>query len=286
MYKHDLVSVGVDIYNIEAEALGCPMIYYEDNTLPSIDGAIILDPSDLKNLSVPDPTKAGRMPMFIEACQRINAKIGKEVPVGGTIVGPFTLAAILRGFENFLMDLLFEEEFAQEQLKFASHIALEYAKGFIKNGIGVSINESWITPPLLSPNLFKEKVFDIEKELITNIKAEGATSVALISGGNTTPIADYLVQTGTSLLMADANTEQKAYKSLCEKMNINLRASIESKIVELGNEEEMTLAVQKVIDNCASNGRFIFGCGVVSYNTSPENVIKLKGIVEKLNPYH
>jgi uroporphyrinogen decarboxylase len=29
LYRHDLVSVGVDIYNVEAEALGCLVAYHE-----------------------------------------------------------------------------------------------------------------------------------------------------------------------------------------------------------------------------------------------------------------
>ncbi len=284
-YRHDLITVGVDIYNVEAEALGCPMIFYENATLPSTNGIVINEASDLKNLRTPDPLKDGRMPMILEACERINEKVGNEVLVSGTIVGPFTLAAILRGFENFLMDLLYEEEFAEEQLRFASQVGLAFAKAYISKGIGIAINESWITPPLLSPSLFREKVLGFEKALIGNIKDSGLKSIALISGGNTTPIADSLVQTGTSLLMADANTDQKAYKQLCEKWGISLRASVESKLVESGDEAAMEAAVRKVVGNCAANGRFIFGCGVVSYNTAPENVLKLKSIVEKHNPY-
>lgn len=285
MYNHDIISVGVDIYNIEAEALGSSIIYYDDATVPAIEGTIVNNSSDLKNLSIPNPIKSGRMPIFMEACKIIKSRIGQEVPVSGTIVGPFTLSAILRGFENFLMDLMFDEEFALEQLEFASKVGFAYAKGFIDNGIGIAINESWITPPLLSPGLFKEKIFKIEKDLIRKMKEKGLNSVALISGGNTTSIADMLVKTGTSLLMADSNTDQKMYKKLCEQWKINLRASIASKIVEEGNIEEMEAAAKQVIDNCAENGRFIFGCGVVSYNTEPQNVLNLRGIVEKLNPY-
>ena len=285
MYGHDLISVGVDIYNVEAEAMGCPVRYYEDNTLPSVNGVLIKDLSDLENLELPDPAKDGRMPVMIEACEALKAEIGDEVYVSAAIVGPFTLAAILRGYEDFLTDLMFEEEFAAAQLKFAAEVGICYANALVKKGIGVAINESWITPPLLSPNLLRDRVLEVEKYTISNIKKAGAASVTLISGGNTTPIAEYLVQTGTSLLMADSQTDQKAYKLLCEKQNINLRASIDSKIVETGNEAEMESAAKKVIENCAANGRFIFGCGVVSLDTEPTNVVKLKHIVEKLNPY-
>ncbi len=58
-----------------------------------------------------------------------------------------------------------------------------------------------------------------------------------------------------------------------------MRASIASKIVENGNEDEMRAAVTEVINDCRDYSGFIFGCGIVSYDTKPENVLKLKEIV-------
>ena len=285
VYRHDLISVGVDIYNVEAEALGCSVSHHGGKTVPSLINTLISDPSDLKNIRVPNPWKDGRMPMLVESVRIIRDKIGREVPVNGTIVGPFTLSAILRGYENFLMDLLFEKEFALRQLDFALEVGLAYAGAYVATGAGVAINESWIAPPLLSPNLFRNLVFPVEKELIRRMKAVGLRQVSLICGGDTAPIADMLVRTGTAMLMADAGTDQKTFKKLCAKHEINLRASIASKIVETGNADEMESAARKVIGDSAANGRFIFGCGVVSYDTPPENVLMLKEIVRKFNPY-
>jgi uroporphyrinogen decarboxylase len=285
LYKHDLVSVGVDIYNIEAEALGCKVSYFNDSSVPSISEPIISDFEDLKKLKVPNPASDGRMPLFISATRRINEAIGKEVFVSGTVVGPFTLAALLRGFESFLMDLIIDEEFALEQLKFASEVSFSYAKAFIDIGVGVSINESWIAPPLLSPDIFDSVVFEFERKLITRIKSCGLKNVALICGGNTSSISNLLVQTGTSLLMADSNSDQAAIKRLCEQHKINLRASIDSALVQGDNYDLLEEAVKNVIAKCSANGSFIFGCGIVSANTPVANVLKLKELVNKYNPY-
>lgn len=35
-YGHDLVTVGLDIYNVEAEALGGRVHFYDDNTTPTV----------------------------------------------------------------------------------------------------------------------------------------------------------------------------------------------------------------------------------------------------------
>lgn len=283
LYKQDIVSVGVDIYNIEAEALGCKVNYFNDSSVPSVTGTLISNHEELKKIKVPNPATDGRMPLFISATKRINERIGDEVFVNGTIAGPFTLAAILRGFEPLLMDLLMDEEFAFEQLKFASEVIFTYAKAFMDIGVGVFINESWIAPPLLSPDIFKSKIFEFEKKLITRIKTCGQKDVALICGGNTSSIANLLVQTGTSLLMADSNSDQAAYKKLCDQHKINLRASIDPVLLQQRNDELLEEAVKKLITACSENGRFIFGCGIVSFETPPENVLKLKSFVNKYN---
>lgn len=279
IYKHDLISIGVDIYNIEYEALGAKVKFPENAELPSTNEIIVKCEEDIDKLVVPNPEKDARMPMFLNAVQRVNEKVGKEVIVNGTIVGPFTLAAIMRGFENFVMDLVMEPDFAYKLMEFANKVSLAFAESFIKRGIGLSINESWIAPPLLSPAFYAENVVEYEKKLIQGIKKLGQKNVALISGGNTTDILDDMITTGTSLLLADSECDRLYYKKRCRENNILMRASIASKIVETGDEDEMKSAAAKVINDCRDYSGFIFGCGIVSYNTKPESVLKLKEIV-------
>ncbi len=282
-YGHDLVSVGLDIYNVECEALGADIEFFENESLPSMRVPLIKTKEDFKNLKIPDPERDGRMPIFLNATQRIQDSIGKEVIVNGTVVGPFTLAALLRGFENFILDLLFDQEFAFNLMNFAKEVAMAFAKAFLKRGVGLSINESWISPPLLSPDLYRRFAHPVERELIQGIKKLGQSNVALISGGDTTSIAADMVTTQTSLLMADYNTDQVFYKKLCKEHGILLRGSIEAKTVEDGNEDEIYKAVRTVIKNCGDYEGFIFGCGVVSYHTSVSKVLELKKIVQSLN---
>lgn len=279
MYKHDLISIGVDIYNVEYEAMGAKVNFPENDELPSTNETMVSSIEDIEKLKIPDPEKDARMPMFLNAVQRVNEKVGNEVIVNGTVVGPFTLASILRGFENFVMDLIMNPEFAFKLMEFANKVSLSFAESFINRGVGLSINESWIAPPLLSPAFYNEFVVDYEKDLIMSIKKLGQKNVALISGGNTTDILDDMVTTGTSLLLADSECDRQYYKKVCDENNILMRASIASNIVEKGDPEEMEAAAAQVINDCRDYSGFIFGCGIVSYDTKPESVIKLKEIV-------
>lgn len=283
-YGQHLVCVGLDIYNIEFEAIGGKLTYFcEDCKLPEPDGPLIQSRDDFLSLRVPDPFQAGRMPLLLNACRRIAIEIGSEVQVNGTIVGPFTLAAILRGYEDFITDMFSEPEFAQEQLELATLVGLAFGKAYHDMGVGVAINESWIAPPLLSPTWYRDQVFRHEKRLIEGLKASGLSSVALISGGNTTPIAKQMAQTGTSLLMADYGADRAVFLSLCRENNIALRASIESSAVAKGCIEDIYTQTKEVIGSCIRYPKFIFGCGVLSYDTDPNVVRLLRDMVIELN---
>jgi len=284
LYRHDLISVGVDIYNVEYEAMGAKFEYSDQESLPVTSDILVTCEEEIKALKIPDPQKDGRMPLFLGAAERINKEVGCEVGVGGTIVCPFTLAAIARGFEDIIMDMIDNPEFAEEQLEFALQVALAYGKAFIDRGLGVAINESWIVPPLLSPSFYRSIVAEYETRLIFELKAYGAASVALISGGDTTPIALELVNTGTSLLMCDYFNDRKLFKKFCREHNVALRASIQSRTVAMGDDEELYREAKAVLYDCADYHKFIMGCGVVGYDTAPNRLIKFREIIKELNP--
>ncbi len=279
-YRHDLISVGLDIYNIECEALGAEVEYWDNDDLPSVKQVLLENSGDLRLLKTPNPEKSGRMPMLLDAAERIQHSVGAEVIVNGTVVGPFTLAAILRGFENFVIDLLTDPEYAAGLMEFTKHVGLEFARAFINRGLGISINESWIAPPLLSPDMYERHVLPVERDMIRQIKSMGQKNVALISGGDTTPIAHLMAATGTSLLLADSNTDQRRYVELCSRNGILVRASIAPKLVKSESDSDLGMAVEKVVRTCGGYHGFIFGCGIVSFDTDPDRVVKLRELVD------
>ena len=75
---------------VEAEALGAK-ISFSTNESPSVAGHIISSEQDLKNLPIPDPAKAGRMPLFLQG----HGKDEKDAPHSESrlyVIGPLTLA--------------------------------------------------------------------------------------------------------------------------------------------------------------------------------------------------
>ncbi|HLV10610.1 MAG TPA: uroporphyrinogen decarboxylase family protein [Halanaerobiales bacterium] len=285
-YKHDLVVVGMDIYNVEAEALGCKVRYYEDESLPGIKSHILADNKNkLTNIQLPDHNKDGRMPLFLNAARRVRDEIGDEVLVSSSIIGPFTLACLLRGLENFIFDMLTDESFARELLSFTTKVISRYGSEFIKRDVGISINDSFIAPPNLSPSLYNKFVFLEHKKLIRNLRSCGLDNISLISGGDTTSIAKMLIKTGTSLLLADSNADLDYFMEISKEANIMLRGTVNPQIIEGGGEEKIREETKQLIEKGEKYGKFIVGCGVVSYSTSPKNLLKLKKAINDFSTY-
>ena len=277
-YRHPLVSVGLDIYNIEAEALGGTVDFRNDGSLPSFKSTLIQTAADFQALEVPNPLTDGRIPILLSACRRLKAAL--PAAVSGTVTGPFTLAAIIRGFEAFTMDMYDDPPFAREQLRFAAEVSFAIAAAYHELGVGIAINESWIAPPLCTPDMYREFAQPAETDLITRLTAIGIPRIALVCGGNTTLIAKDMLATGTSYIMADWGCDRRAIRSLCEKRGVMLRASVSPGMVERGDEAELSAAVKQVMADCGGYPHFVFGCGIVSYNTPPENVLLLKKLIE------
>ena len=279
LYHYPLVSVGMDIYNVEAEALGGIIEFPDNISQPALKSPPVKTKADFETLSVPNPQTDGRMPLLLGACRRLKAAL--PAVVSGTVTGPFTLAAILRGFETFIMDLFDEPDFAREQLRFAEEVAFRFAAAYHELGVSIAINESWIAPPLCTPELYRDFAQPAETDLISRLFALGVPRVSLVSGGNTTAIAADMLATGTSYIMADWGCDRRYFRSLCEPRGVMLRASIPPGMVEHGDETELKNAVDQVMADCGDYPNMVFGCGIVSYITPPEHVLLLKRLIEE-----
>ena len=60
---------------------------------------------------MPDPEKDGRIPYFIEVCQRVSDHVRETTAVGLGHSGPWNIAMHLRGAEALLMDTVTDPKF-------------------------------------------------------------------------------------------------------------------------------------------------------------------------------
>lgn len=129
-YGFDTPGFIWDAYNVEAEALGVPMIMFDDMA-PALDNIkpFIENEKDLAKLKAPDPSKDGRLPLVIEMVRQAKIYTGVDAPL--CFCAPFTMAAHLLTFEMMVVYMQKDPNFVHKVLDF---IVDEVLFPFLKYG--------------------------------------------------------------------------------------------------------------------------------------------------------
>lgn len=211
---------------VEAEALGA-QIRFEEKAPPSVVKHPWETPEIFRQSRLPDPSREGRMPVFIEAINRIKERV--QVPVGAYIIGPFTLAGEMMKVEKELKAVIREPLFLAEVLDFCEDVLSSYASALVESGADIlTVLEP--TASMLSPKQFREFSGIYVQRIFS--KVPKAIPVLHICG-NTTVLLEEMAQTEAEGLSLDAPVELgKARKEL------------PSEVVLIGNIDPVRVLLQ------------------------------------------
>ena len=278
-YQPDMLTVGIDVYNIEAEALGSGVQYPEQgNGAPAIVSRVLSAVAEVAALAAVDVERAGRMPLMLQAAEQINKEVGAEVFVRGAVTGPFSLAGELVGLEQLLMAALTEPKAVEGLLEFCTQVGLDYGRAFLKRGIEVCVFDSQAAPPFVSPQLYREMLLPQVRKLFAGLKEAGATFVEYVVGGDTSVYAESLVASGADIILCDFVADVEAFLPYVKGKGKLVRRNIDPRLIEMGSEEELAQHVREVAAGARSNYKIIVGTGVISYNTPPDRVLSVKSM--------
>jgi uroporphyrinogen decarboxylase len=276
----DALAVGVDVYNLEAEAVGCTVTFYEgdDTSIPGIKPGnhIVHVGDDLSLARLPNPLKDGRMPVNITAARNVRRELGDDVWLRGAISGPFSLAISLVGAEALFLACLDRPDWVRSVLDYSGRIIKEFSKAYIDAGAELIVFDSQASPELLSPSMYEEFVLPVTQELVQWSAAQGVRDLPLIIGGNTTPIADLLAQTGANNLLCDFTGEFDVWADVCRQHNRALRRNISPRLIETGTPDQIYEVAAREIRQGRDLPGFIMGTAVIPFATPTENVLAIK----------
>lgn len=279
LYGHDLVTVGIDIYNVEAEAFGCEISEPTGNHIPGVKSHPLGRTSllDSSRLAVPKPGAGNRLQMLADATRRVVEAIGEQVWVYSTMAGPFSQAVELRGFEALIGDMLETAERVHGLLEKTTELALQQAARLSATGAGLSIFESWATLPLITPDIFAEYVVPYNKRVIAMIRSEyDVPPPALIMGGDTTKLMDLFVEAGAGLVAVDYLADLGRMMAKTRGHRMIIRGCADPKMIEREQWDEVEKSVAQLRKNRGDMRNFVWGCGAVSYDTRPEALLRLQ----------
>jgi len=279
IYGPDILTVGIDVYNIESEALGCKVGFPETlEAVPAIEKRAISDVADIDKLSTVDPERSGRMPLMLEAAQHIHKRIGNDVFVRGALTGPFSMGAELVGIEQLLIATMTQTDETSKLLKFCCDVAIDYGKAFLARGLGVAIFDSQTAPPLVSPEIYGRAILPQTQRLISSLKEADATFVEYIVGGDTGRNAANIFATGADIVLSDFASDVSVFLDYTKRQgqNVLLRRNLSPVLIESGSEEQIVQQTRDVARLAKANRQLIVGTGVLSYNTPVERILLVR----------
>ena len=281
-YEHDLVTVGIDIYNIEAEAFGCHVKRFDDNAIPAIDGHPLGEKVQLDSRALTIPSVRdvrNRLELMIEASLLVYKALKSETMVYACMAGPFSQAVELRGFDRFVLDMFNEPTEVHALLKKTAELTLQQAIRLSNQGVGINIYESWATLPLINPSMFKEFVVPYEKYVVREIKSRFRTPPpAVIMGGDTSILMDFFIDIDTALVVADYMTD---FSSMLNKLHESgssmvIRGCLDPKRIEKGDWEALRKPIAFLAEKSKNLTNFVWGCGCVSFDTPSAFLLTFK----------
>jgi uroporphyrinogen decarboxylase len=262
-YQPDIMIAFNDLAK-EAEALGC-RVKYSDYVVPSIDQHVLQDDKGrLARLEVPDPYRDGRLPAFLEQCEALSAA---RFPsgLGAVLVGPWTIAMLLRNPEIMCLDTIDDPEFVHALMRFTTEYAKVFGEAVLKTKIGLSYSDPTASCSLVGPDTYREFIKPYHKELVEHFKAKKVGTTVHICG-TTHPIHEDLVDVGFVAVTIDLDQQSDPtlkvdqldkLVTLGNQRNVVAIGNVDVTIFERATREEIEAEVRRCLDTVGPRSRFV-----------------------------
>jgi MtaA/CmuA family methyltransferase len=286
-YAYDACIIDFDDASI-AEALGAKVIFRDD--APAIvDEAypVLKDLRDIYNMELPDPKKAGRLGVWLEATETLIDAIGDHVFIMGRAdQGPFSIACLLRGTTQFMMDLCMEDEqLIHDVIEFCRQASALFAKAQKDAGAhATSIGDALAGPNLISPGMYKQFAFNPECKLIKEVQDYGIP-MALHICGDTNKIIEDMGQTGAKILEIDWKLDLSYARKAVPPTTILMGNVNPSNPLVFGTPADVDKAVKEVVEATKGKGLFISSGCALGRNTPPDNMKAFVTAARKYGAY-
>jgi len=271
LYHHHPVVVGIDIYNLEAEAYGAEIVEPAGAGMPSFRDHLCEDAEEICALTDFEVQTSGRLAMMIGAAAELQARL-PEADVKVPVSGPFSLAANLCGLENLLCDCMTDPKTVFQTLEKLTANQLRFANAIRVAGLEPTFFESAATPPLVPPQMFEDMVLPALKKLV-----DGAPCII---GGNTAPILEAILSTGAQYVICPGETDQASFMEEMEtRPDVMVRMNMSPAVFCSENPSAALAEADRVLALAAGREKVCLGSGVLPFEAVPATVLNVMDYV-------
>jgi len=258
-YGHDAVFALLDV-NVETEALGSLLRFPEDG-YPSVEHYAIEYPAAAAELAIPNPHKAGRMPVALEAARLLRRELQDSVLVAGCVLGPMTLACQLLGAERALYAAADEPEAFERLLDFAADVAVSFGQAQLDAGAHICVVfDPSASPAVVPPILFRELLAPRLGRLCEALKHKGSPATWLHIAGPVEPILPFYpgchVDIANIDYCVDPRQARATVPQLCLDGNVRPLAFVDSE------PQDIRAACSRVLDGAGTGFILSSGCEI------------------------
>lgn len=273
-YGYDCMMIDTDTTML-AEAMGA-----KSACAPNEPGRIVAPAirslHEIDRLKAANPETDGRIPALLEGVRLIAKQVGREIGIRGNAdQAAFGLACLVRGIEDFLMELALDPESPAIQrlleVCYQSHLAVHRA--LMKAGAHfTSMGDSLAGPDVVSPLMFDRFARPYEERLVKDLAAEGIFTVIHICG-DTSRILDYFSQYAFCGFELDYKTDATKAKATAGARHILFGNIDPSAAIAQGTAAEVREKTRQLISVWKPGARFVLNAGcAIPPTTPPENI--------------
>ena len=274
-YRYDGILVDVDTVTL-AGACGVNVDFPEDDPARSHHGSL-KDYSDMHRMKIPNLSTYQYSYNWLESTRLIKEYFGDEIYVRGNCdQAPFSLASMIRGTENWMMDLyMADENHVHGLLEYCTEVTIQFIKLMAQTGCDmVSNGDSPAGPDMINPDHYRKFALPYEKRTIEAAHKENLPYVLHICG-NTEAILPEMLSSGADGLELDYKTDtQKTFDILHDKCTF-LGNIDPSGVLALGNPELVRKRTIELLEIFSLTNRFILNAGCALPPATPgENLME------------
>jgi len=261
-FRHDMIFVESGTATL-AEACGVGIELMEDSAPVSLT-PVIDSLDDIDKLALPDPAKSPPLVEMLKATTIVANEVGENGHVMGIAdQGPFSLASMLLGMEEFLASLM--DETARPKLHalldFCEEAFYRFAVAQIEAGAHVtSMGESIAGPDVCSPAMYREVAWPHERNVTQRLLKDGVRLQNHICG-NATWIVPDMVETGAIILGLDYKCDLPTIKEATRGRATIIGTVDPSEIMSRGTPETVTEAAREELAILGPGGGLILAAG-------------------------
>jgi uroporphyrinogen decarboxylase len=273
-YRFDGILVDIDTVTL-AGAVGVPVDFPVDHpartsqgNLLSIEDIVKLKPVNVENYKY--------VRIWLESVRLLKDHFDDEVFIRGNCdQAPFSLASLMRGIQNWMLDLMIsDEQLIFRLLDYCADATCQFIRLMAQTGCHMLSNgDSIAGPELVSADIYEKFALRYEKTVVETAHSLGLP-YALHICGDTGIILDKMLLTGADAFELDYGTDaRKAYEVFHDKATF-IGNIDPSGVLALGTPDDVRKKTMELLEIYSGSNRFVLNAGCALPPTTPSANIR------------